>query len=386
MREKRQYLFDSPGKIFLANLLDKTGGIFCRNRPRGEITPGLISKILLIRLDHIGDLLMTTPAIRALRKTFPAADIHLLIKTQTREAVELNPHLNKIITLDAPWTIVRGKKARPAEIAQCVWDLRREVYDCVVGFRPDPREALLIAATGARCRIGYGSRGGEFCFTHPVSLDPGQHEILRAIDLLAPLGVNPDGCNMELSLSPGDRKRAKALISRAGGSPGDRIIGLHPGAASPFKRWRAEGFSRLGNLLAGPGRLIILLGSEHDRPLLQEIAQGMEEKPPIIVPAGIRLLAALVEQLDCLVGNDSAAAHIAQAVGTRAVVLFGPTHQEITGPLDRQHHTVIRHPLPCSPCWLPGRKFICEHDLQCWKKLRPEEVAAAVTADRDPLL
>ncbi len=380
MKRQSEYLLKDPGKKFLARATDWVGYALLRPRQGDTIDPAQIRNILLVRLDHIGDLLMTTPAIRALRKVYPTAGIHLLTKSSNREAVELNPYLDQIITFDSPWTIARGKKAGLGEILKTALRLRKAAYDCAIGFRPDLREALLIAATGADFRIGYGERGGGFCFTHPVLFDPGRHEILQALDLLSPLGVDPDGVEMDFFLSPGNRESARCFLAGIDHKPGQKLVGIHPGAASPFKRWEAASFSRLGDLLIREGCRIILFGGPEDRSLLETIAEEMWTEPAAVYPAGVRDLAALIGNLDCLVGNDSAAGHIAQAVGTRAIVLYGPTHDRITGPLDRGKHSVIRHPVPCSPCWLPGTRFHCPHDFRCWKRLTPETAARHIIA------
>ncbi len=379
MRANRKFLLEGRWKRFPAAAFDGVGYLFFRPGREKPIDLSQIGKVLLVRLDHIGDVLMTTPAIRALRRALPAAEIHLLVKGTSREAVELNPHLDRVIAFDAPWTIAHGKKAGWREILGTVRGLRRESYDCLIDFRADPREALLAAGSGAARRIGYGERGGGFCFHRLVPFDPLRHEILRALDLLVPLGIADDGYGMDLSVSPEDREEADRLLAGLEPRPGEKLVGIHPGAASRFKRWSPEGFSRLGDLLAEKSFRVILLGAKSDRGLLEAVAGGMKSRPAVAVPGGIRILAALVEKLDCLIGNDSAPAHIAQAVGTRAVVLYGPTHDRVTGPLDRDRHSVIRNPVPCSPCWLPGRKFRCGYDFRCWKGLRAEMIAETVT-------
>lgn len=384
VKRQSKYLIEGPGKRSLVRAADRAGYVFLRPRQGGTIDLARIRKILLVRLDHIGDLLMTTPAIRALRKAYPTIGIHLLTKNSNREAVELNPHLDRVIFFDAPWTIARGKKAGLREILDTARGLRKTAYDCAIGFRSDLREALLIAATRANFRIGYGARGGGFCYTHLLPPAPGRHEILRAIDLLSPLGVVTDGVRMEILFSPEDRERAAGLLAHISREPGQQLVGIHPGAASPFKRWSEDGFARLGDLLLRRGNLVILLGSESDRGMIERIGGKMQMKPAAVFPGGIRTLAALIAELDCLVANDSAPAHIAQAVGTRAVILYGPTYDTVTGPLDRSQHAVIRQPVPCSPCWLPGGKFRCEYNLHCWKGLSADQVAEAVAASFNP--
>lgn len=315
---------------------------------------------------------MTTPAIRALRQKYPRAEIDLLVRKVTYPAVELNPYLNRVIRLNAPWTTPKGDRASWGEVGRAAASLRRRGYDCVVDFRPDPREALLTRWIGAPLRIGYGARGGGFCFNRLFDFNPEEHEIRRAIDLLSPLGVVSSGDEMDLIISGKDRV---GYILKADGK---KRIGIHPGAASPFKRWTAAGFARLGDLLMEAGYRVVFLGE--DRGLLDGITGRMKNRPEVISDLKLRVLGAVIEKLDLLVGNDSAPVHIARAVGTRSIALYGPTHDEITGPLDREKQKVVRSPVPCAPCWLPGTEFHCPYNLRCWKELAAEEVMKEVAA------
>ena len=374
MKEKRKYILDSPFKRFLAGTGDWFGYNFLRPQQNNLIQKDAIHKILLIRLDHIGDILMTTPALRALRTAYPKAEIHLLVKEVTSEVLELNPNIDRIITFNAPWTIAKGKKATLGKIIHLISCLRKEKYDCVIDFRADPREALLSLFTGAPYRLGYGGRGGGFCFTHPGKYNPKEHEIHRAINLLSPLGVTSESDRMDFIFSPGDREKAGTILRNAGIKTDSKLAGIHPGAASPFKRWTEEGFAELGDLLLKNGYQVILLGAPGDKNLLESITNRMKNSATMLCDIDLRLLGAVIKQFDCLICNDSAPSHIAQAVGTRTVVLYGPTHDEVTGPLDREQNQVVRNPIPCAPCWLPGTRFNCRYDFQCWKGLRAEDI------------
>ena len=373
----KHYYFDNPVKRILARGIDWAGYTLSRPRQNFPVKDGTIKKILLIRLDHIGDVLMTTPAIRALRKKFPAAEIHLLVREATAPAVAGNPYIDRIITLNAPWTTPGPKKASRGDVRKLTGRLKAEGYDCVVGFRADLREALLIGKTAAPVRIGFGARGGGFSLTHPAEFEPDAHEIIRALGLLVPLGVPADGEEMDFFLSEAERKKGAEILNTVLAENGRKLVGIHPGAASSLKRWSDSGFARLADLLSQSGFRVILLGAESDRELLERIRRMMTASIPVVSDIGLRILGAVIDKLDLLVGNDSAPVHLARAVGTPSLTLFGPTHEEITGPLDREKHAVIRSPVGCSPCWRPGTKFRCRFDQRCWEELEAEEVAAA---------
>jgi ADP-heptose:LPS heptosyltransferase len=373
-----RYIFTEDWKRKAAGVLDAAGSLFSPARPSGRIDPARLHKFLLLRLDHIGDMLMTTPAIRALRRSFPAARIDVLAKGETAAVLRGNPHADRIVVFNAPWTTTRGKPARASEIFSLIRTLRRERYDCVVAFRADPREALLSRSTGAPLRLGCGERGGGFCFTHLFPLAPRRHEIERCVSLLGSLGIQGAGEKMDIFTSEEEEREAEAILRSLGGEKGRGWAGIHPGAASPRKRWPVESFARLGDLLSGEGFRIVLLGSPAEEDLLGAIASRMKRPPPRLAPASLGLLAALIRRLCLLVGNDTAPSHIAQATGTRSVVIFGPTHDAVTGPLDREKHAVARRPFDCAPCWLPGTKFRCDYDLRCLQELEPERVMGEV--------
>jgi ADP-heptose:LPS heptosyltransferase len=286
--------------------------------------------------------------------------------------------VDRIIVFNAPWTTTGKDRAGWGEAAAFSRKLRKERYDCVIAFRADPREALLALSTGAPVRLGYGARGGGFCFTHLLPFDPTRHEIERNLSLLKTLGVESDGEKMDIYPSAEEEGKAEALLMGFSGEKGRRWAGMHPGAASLLKRWPAASFARLGDLLSAQGFRVLLLGGPSEGELLQRISLQMKSPAPRRAPLSLGVLAALIRRLDLLVCNDTAPSHIAQAVGTRSVVIYGPTHDRVTGPLDRERHAAARKPFPCAPCWLPGTKFRCSYDLRCLKELEPEKVMEEV--------
>ena len=373
-----RYIFTERWKKKAAGALDAAGAFLLPSRRGGRIDPARLHKFLLLRLDHIGDLIMTTPAIRALRRSFPSARIDVLAKEETAPVLRGNPHLDRVIAFNAPWTTARGRKATAFETLCLARSLRRERYDSVVAFRADPREALLARATGAPVRLGNGGRGGGFCFTHLVPSEGMRHEIVRCLSVLAALRVASAGDKMDIFTTEEEETTADGLL-RALGAAGERgWAGIHPGAASPRKRWPPGAFARLGRLLAAEGFRVLLLGGEGDGGLLEEVAARMGGAPPRLAPPSLGLLAALIRRLEVLVCNDTAPSHVAQATGTRSVVVYGPTFEAVTGPRDRARHAVARRPFPCAPCWLPGTRFRCDYDLRCLQQLEPETVMERV--------
>jgi lipopolysaccharide heptosyltransferase II len=216
-----------------------------------------------------------------------------------------------------------------------------------------------------------------------------QHEIDRYLDLVSALGVT----RLDLSearpfmhLNEDDREFARDFLRAAFGNPGNRTIGIQPGTspAMRWKQWPVDRYRELIRILVSeqPRINIVLFGSPAEAEINRELARGIESN--VIVAAGktsIKQVAALIERCELLICNDSGLMHAAVAVGTPVVAIYGPTDVNRTAPLG-QIHSIIRHELPCSPCFkLEGDEQVrtCPHH-DCLMTITPGEVAGAVNS------
>ncbi len=322
---------------------------------------------LVVRLPNwLGDTVMAVPTLRALRAGLPP-------ETQ--------------IAVAGPWAaLVAGQDlAEHCVTYPRAWAGRLRTADSVARLRPDTvlllpnslEAALAARYWGARRQIGYDCAGRGMLLTHPVPLPaPRLHQIDEYLVLLTPLGIA--AITREPTLRPpSDDASATAVgeLLSAGGATGRPLVGIHLGAAfGASKVWVADHLARFCDLLRGNGMTPVLLGTSEARALEGRVRAGAMSPPPSLVGRDRPgLLPALLARLDALVSGDTGTAHLAAALGTPTVTLFGPTDPTLTAP--RGPATSIAKPVPCAPCFYTR----CPIDHVCMRAITPEEVSAAVT-------
>jgi ADP-heptose:LPS heptosyltransferase len=321
-----------------------------RFRRDSRATP---SRVLLLRLERIGDLLMVLGAIRQVRAILPAAEIDLVIGSWNAGLAALLEGITGTELLDASWLSREpGALTYPQLIARArSW--RKRHYDLAINFEPDIRSNLLTWLSGARRRIGYSSAGGGGFLTQALRYDPRLHVSDNAMRLAAaalgssetkPAAV-PDGRPL---LAPPPSPAAARLIEGHRGM----LIGVHASGGRLVKQWTAERFRQLAaRLIDDYDATIVLTGSAADRPLVTSIASGLPRERIIDVAGSLDLasLAWLLSQLRLLVTGDTGPMHLAHSVGTPVVAVFGPSDPVRYGPRGPRDR-IIRIDLPCSPC------------------------------------
>jgi ADP-heptose:LPS heptosyltransferase len=339
------------------------------------VTPETPKKILLIRLKGIGDVILSTPVFRALRKKFPSAEIHLLTRSFCEPVVRHDPSLNKVI-------VHPDKNATFGETIRFVLDLRRQRYDWVLDLAAEPRSAWLTLATGAPLRAGYAFHIREWAFNHRIpknTVRKYQGEV--NLDIIRALGVPDAGNQTEIHLGGEEKKWAEEFFSRPEIKGLKHRIGVNPTGTWSSKRWPASHWRELVEKIHQTlGVKPILLGGPGDEGLIQEIRTRLEDKT-LVKPETTLLQAAMfVSHLDLLIGNDGTPQHFAQAFGTRSLTLCGPHWgMSWTKPGD-QRHRYLQHFLDCGPCDLnvcpfPKEQGSAAHVHQeCLVKITPEKV------------
>lgn len=371
------YLIKSSLKRKIVAFIDNIGERFFDKR--GEDRSEIIKSILLIRLDHLGDVLLTTPAIRSFKERFPHARVTMVVKEWSLEAIKHNPHIDKIVIFNPFWTVSNQEGTRTegvAGISQLVRQLRRERFDITVDFQGDFRNILIAYLSGAKRRISYPIRGGGFLLTDSVPYEPEIHQIDKNLNLLAPLGIHPEDIHMELYFTNEDMARAEQIFEQERIDLKRRTIALHYGGASPYKRWDMEKFITLSQRLTEKNSTnVLMFGAPYEK------ASQLGEKPGkgIFTMPGMTIcqMAAAFKRCDLLVCNDSGPMHIGLAVGIPTVAIFGPTFADRFGPKDLKKNRVIHSHLACNPCWHPDTPIGC-HERHCLKSIDVEAVLTAI--------
>jgi len=320
-------------------------------------------RILFIRLDRIGDVVLSTPALRALKEHCQGAELTVLLRSSTRGLVERNPFADRIITVD---------NAR--ELIGLIREVRSRRFDLVIDPYDDwPLESALVAGlSGARVRIGYAVAGREAFFNVRLRKPQKERHMTDVVmDSLRPLGISTDDVRPNIFLSKGEIESARTWLRerRNGGPP---YIGFHPGASCETQRWPIEYFSMLGTLLLREGcEGLILFGGPADRPLVDAIAGQIGAPVLTCITGDIRRFAALLACCRVLVCNNSGPLHVACALGVPTVSFMGPSVKERWLPRGNQHRVLRRDGLPCIGC-NHGHCVMQTHD--CMRQIGPADV------------
>ncbi len=303
-------------------------------------------KILVVRLSALGDVLLATPAVRALKRHFPSASIDWLVEKPYGPLIAGNPYAVPLVYEKS------GAHAGPSGFFQLRSDLARRGYDLVVDLQGKPKTRL-FHAVGKRC-LALRTRTAAQAFLTLVGRDPPltrAHAVDLFLEALAPLGIAPDGRALDL------RVTAEMRAEAAGALPEGRLLGLAPGSRWETKRWPAERFAQLAAQLRARGFTPLLLGGPGDAAALAAVRAALDvtsgpgagEAVADTAALSVGGLAAAIERCELVVAGDSGPAHMAAALGTPVVALFGPTSPERWRPLSERAQ-VVRLDLPCAPC------------------------------------
>lgn len=334
--------------------------------------------ILIVKLSAIGDVVHTLPSLAALRKHFPDAHISWAVEEAAADLICGHPHLDRVLVSGRKTWLRRmadGQIAVPLrESVRFLRELRDRPYDLVIDFHGLFKSGVIVFLSGGRRRLGYDSMqemSGLF-LNEKIPEDMTKHAVDRYLDFVAYLGGRTDEKEFLIPVGEENRKRIDLLLKRAGIRPGGDFVAVSPEALWPTKLWDAGRFAALCDRIRGGLRLpVILTGA--DRGAVLPIRERMKETyADLAGRTTLRDLAELYRRARVVVTTDSGPMHIAAAVGTKVVALFGPTDPARTGPYGKGHR-VIQRSLECSPCF--SRR--CDHKT-CMGGISVEEVFAAI--------
>lgn len=357
IRSLRKFYF-----IFLDFLGEAAFGLlrFLGMLPKaGTFAKDGINKILIIRLDRIGDMILSTPAIRAARENFPQAEIHLLLNRYTKDLVVNNPSVNKLL--------IYGK------------DGIDKNYDLAMAFHPGFAQNYLTFRSGAKYRLGYSGWGGGFFLTHKIPDDREtriRHEVESALEITGLIGCSTRSKSLDISITDEGERFANIFFKNNKLDSNDKIIIIHPGARQEYIRWKKEGFAEVADKLISEEKAsVILTGAEEEGKLVNEVASMMKNKSLLALGLKLTQLISLIKRCRLFIGNSTGPMHIAAALKVPVVAIFGNTH-----PLDSyqewgpwgEGHKVISLNLNCPACH-PGDCY----DYKCMELITAKEVFKA---------
>ncbi len=329
-------------------LFDFVGGLLFsfQRKSKKVIASDAVNNILLIRIDQIGDIVMTRPAIRALRKKFPDAKIDLLISRVSKPLFDDEPALNEIIPFENNWFVKDVSwSACLKEALSLIQILRMRNYDVAVDFRGDLRSLFLIYFVGIKNRLGYGRTGGEFLITHPVDYPKKLHQVKTNIHLLKSLDVDSEVITSKIAY----RKAAEEQFFQTSGKAlvgvSEPLIIIHSGAGRSEKTWGSSEFKKLIEQIEARNLgKTVLIGSEDDVDFLPAVYLNNENVIDLRGKTSLQDLPILFDQKGVFVGLDSGPAHIAAAQDMPVVSIFiGPNDPDIWHPWTEKLQIVRPH-------------------------------------------
>jgi heptosyltransferase-3 len=333
-----------------------------------------VRRVLVVRLRSIGDTVLATPALHALRSFLPEAEIEILLEDWVAPLLEGFTEVNRVITVE------RGSTKARARVAK---ELRAARYDVAFNLHGGTTATLLVRASGARHRVGYSSYRYSRLYNHaapPANQlwgKPSTHSVEQQLALLGWTGV-PVSARTPTHLAV--TKEASEAVERKllaeGIEEGARFALMHPAAAFETKQWAAENFARVAEYLAAQKLQTVAVAAPDEREVINALIKN--SSAPVKAFTDLRLpeVTALAARSSLFVGNDSGIAHIATAVRTPAVVVFGSSNVEHWRPWANPLSEVVREELPCQPC--PGYTCAEFGHPECIRRLPVARVLQAI--------
>lgn len=325
-------------------------------------------KILVRGTNWIGDTVMTIPAVRKLRSLFPEARLTLHTREWAKGILEQTNLFDEIITPDG--------------FVDQVGALRKRRFDLAVVFPNSFSSALAVRIGGVKRTFGYATERRALLLTDPIKLPDWKdtrHEVYYYLELIAAVEksffarvTEPDQLEPRLAVSDANRDQARHFLKQHGVDTNLKTVALAPGSTnSRAKRWIPERFAQLNDRLQEDLNCnVLLLGSRDDKEISVDVASLSRRQPiDLTGETDIASAAAILSEIDLLISNDMGLAHLAPAVGTKTLVIFGPTNQVTTRPLS-DDATIISANVECAPCMLRD----CPIDHRCMTRISVDQI------------
>lgn len=343
-----------------------------------RVDSGFNASSIIIRCPNwVGDVVMATPAIRAVRNRFPGASLCVFIKSYAKALLHDSPHINEIIEYEDA-----GEHRGTGAYYRLLLGLRRRKFDLAILLPNSFRAAWEMRIARAKRRVGYATQGRGFLLTDPVPAprENGKRKIMNMVDyylaLCRHIGCTDLDTREELFVSAEGEAAVEELLQEHNVGPGETLIGVVPGAGyGPSKIYPPERYARaLDALVDRFGCRVVVITSPKEAPIAERLISAMEH--PSIWPCepvlDMDALKSLIQRCALLITNDTGPRHIAVAFDRPVVVVFGPTSTLYTD-VNLEKTRIVRAQVDCSPCQLKE----CPTDHRCMTRIEPEQVVQA---------
>ncbi len=332
-------------------------------------------RILIVRTDRIGDVLLSTPAIKALRDAYPNAYIAVMVRPYAKDIVEGNPYLDEVIIYDK-----FGRHKSWLGSIKFTLKLKKKKFGLALVLHPTNRAHLIIFFAGIRKRVGYGRKLG-FLLTDRVKHTKQfgeKHELEYNFDLLKHLGIEPLDKNLFMPVNPESEIWADEVLAQNNIEAGDRIVAIHPGASCPSKIWPNERFAEAADKLAQKYKFkVLILAGPKDIEKAKAVAQKLRSAAVNLAGrTSVSQLAGILKRCSLFISNDSGPVHIASAVGTPVISIFGRAQPGLSprrwGPLGKKDK-FLHKDVGCIECLAHN----CVKEFKCLKAITVDDVLSA---------
>jgi len=335
---------------------------------------GNFKRILITRTDRIGDVMLSTPVIKALRENYPNAYIAMMVSPYAKDVVEGNPYLDEVITYDKD-----GKHKSWGRSIKLGRNLKKKKFDLALILHPSNRAHLLTFLAGIPKRVGYDIKLGSLLtdrIKHTKQFGE-KHELEYNLDLLRYLSIEPEDKSLFMPIRPESEKYVEGLFREEGIKNSDRLLAIHPGASCPSKVWPSERFAEAADRLAEKyGFKVLVVAGPKDTALAQNVIKRMRH--PVLNLAGrisVSQLASVLKRCRLFISNDSGPVHISSALGTPVISIFGRSQKGLSpkrwGPLGEEDR-VVSKTAGCVECLAHN----CTRSFACLKAVSADYVVS----------
>lgn len=329
-------------------------------------SPSATQKIVVIQTAFLGDVIMSTPLIRAIRHTFPNAKIDILTIPATGIVFKHNPYINEILHFDK-----RKPLNKLISFFRVISQFRKRHYDLAISIQSSYTSSFLMLFGGIKQRVGFAR---QKLLSSPVTHKRGYHVRIRYLKLLKPFVRQDFDAQTEIFFSDAEESSATEIVSNAR-STRRYVIGIAPGSVWPTKQWPQQYYTELLQMLTGIDANVLLIGGPEEQELCQQIK--VDANSDALNYAGklsVLESAAVISKIDLMICNDSAPLHIANAVQTDVFAFFGPTVRRFGCYPYRPNDKILEIDLYCRPCGKHGGNHCPEKHFRCMLAMTPEMV------------
>jgi heptosyltransferase-2 len=332
-------------------------------------------RILIVRTDRIGDVLLSTPVIKALRDKYPCAYIAMMVSAYAKDIVDGNPYLDQVIIYDKD-----GKHRSWARSMKFATRLKKKKFDLAVILHPTNRLHLVSFFAGIPRRIGYDLKLG-FLLTDRIKHTKQfgkKHELEYSLDLIRYLGIEPKDKNLFMPIRQESEAEVEELFRQEGINKSDRLLAIHPGASCPSKIWPNERFTQVADRLAEKyGFKVLVIAGPKDITKAEKVIEIMKHSViNLAKKISVSQLASVLKRCQLFISNDSGPVHIASSVGTPVISIFGRNQKGLSpvrwGPVGKKDR-VLHKEVGCIECLAHN----CKKEFACLKAITVDDVLAA---------